>query len=78
MYRLRAYWVDAYLKDIFWAGMTTGQSAESINSFFDGFVNANAKLVEFQNYDGHRQLYHIGGQTQLVLCLHSQNHQRRN
>ena len=27
--------------------MTTSQRSESINSFFDGFVNANTKLVEF-------------------------------
>ena len=47
MYRLRRHWVNAYLKDIFCAGMTTSQRSESINSCFDGFVNANTKLVEF-------------------------------
>ncbi|XP_020268731.1 protein FAR1-RELATED SEQUENCE 5-like [Asparagus officinalis] len=47
MYKLREHWVDAYLKDCFWAGMTTSQRSESINSFFDGFVNANTNLVEF-------------------------------
>ena len=32
--------------------MTTSQTSESINSFFDGFVNANTKLVEFvHQYD---------------------------
>ena len=32
--------------------MTTSQRSESINSFFDGFVNANTKLVEFvHQYD---------------------------
>ena len=52
MYRLRTYWVDAYMKDIFWAGMTSSQRSERINSFFDEFVNANTKLVEFINkYD---------------------------
>ena len=52
MYRLRGYWVNAYLKDTFCAGMTTSQRFDSINSFFDGFVNANTKLVEFvHQYD---------------------------
>jgi len=32
--------------------MTIGQMSESINSFFDGFLNANTKLVEFvHQYD---------------------------
>ena len=47
MYRLHEYWVNAYLKDIFYAGMITNQRSESINSFFDIFVNENTKLVEF-------------------------------
>jgi len=47
MYRLRGHWVNAYLKDIFCAGMTTSQRSESINFFFDGFVNVNIKLFEF-------------------------------
>ena len=47
MYILRGYWVNTYLKDIFCAGMTISQRFKSINSFFDGFVNANTKLVEF-------------------------------
>jgi len=53
IHRLRGYWVNAYLKDIFCAGMITSQRSESIKFFFDGFVNANTKLVEFvhQYYD---------------------------
>ena len=52
MHRLRRHWVNAYLKDVFCAGMTTSQRSESINSFFDGFVNANTKLVKFvHQYD---------------------------
>ena len=52
MYMLRGHWVNAYLKDVFCAGMTTSQRSESINSFFDGFVNAYTKLVEFvHQYD---------------------------
>ena len=52
MYRLHGHWVNAYLKDIFYAGMINSQRFESINSFFDDFVNVNTKLVEFiQQYD---------------------------
>ena len=52
MYRFRGHWVNTYLKNIFCAGMTTGQRSESINFFFDGFVNVNTKLVEFvHQYD---------------------------
>ncbi|XP_020266311.1 protein FAR1-RELATED SEQUENCE 5-like [Asparagus officinalis] len=47
MYRLRAHWVDAYLKDMFWAGMTTSQRSESINAFSDGYVNTKTRLVDF-------------------------------
>ncbi|XP_020250195.1 protein FAR1-RELATED SEQUENCE 5-like [Asparagus officinalis] len=47
MYRLHAHWVDAYLKDIFWVGMTTSQRSESINAFFDGYVNTKTRLVDF-------------------------------
>ena len=34
MYRLHTHWVNAYLKDTFYAGMTNSQRSESINSFF--------------------------------------------
>ena len=52
IYKLHTHWVDAYLNDIFCAEMTTSQRSESINSFFNGFVNANTKLVEFvHQYD---------------------------
>ena len=40
MYRLREHWVNAYLKDIFWAGMPSSQRSESTSAFFDGFVNS--------------------------------------
>ena len=52
MHRLHGHWVNAYLKDVFCARIITSQRSESINSFFDGFVNANTKLVEFvHQYD---------------------------
>src|SRR5436190_18737432 len=52
MYRDREHWVDAYLKNTFWAGMTTTQRSESINAFFDGYVNSKTNLIDFVNqYD---------------------------
>lgn len=40
-------WVPAYMKDLFWAGMRTTQRVESINSFFDQFINRHTRLCEF-------------------------------
>nr|XP_043615944.1 protein FAR1-RELATED SEQUENCE 5-like [Erigeron canadensis] len=47
MYKLRNFWVEAFFKDIFLAGMTTSQRSESIHSYFDGYVNSNTMLNEF-------------------------------
>ncbi|KAL4585149.1 hypothetical protein LXL04_009764 [Taraxacum kok-saghyz] len=47
MYTQRKHWVTTYLKDIFWAGMTTSGRSESIHSFFDEFVNSRTMLNEF-------------------------------
>ncbi|XP_039140569.1 protein FAR1-RELATED SEQUENCE 5-like [Dioscorea cayenensis subsp. rotundata] len=52
MYEIRSKWVSLYWQDTFTAGMTTTQRSESINSFFDGFVNAQTPLDEFvMQYD---------------------------
>ncbi|GAV76452.1 hypothetical protein CFOL_v3_19926, partial [Cephalotus follicularis] len=47
MWDLLLHWVPAFLKDTFVAGMTSSGRSESINSFFDGFVNSNTHLPEF-------------------------------
>ena len=47
MYKERHMWVPAFLKHYFLAGMKTTQRVESINSFFDGYVNENTRLYEF-------------------------------
>ncbi|XP_061343800.1 protein FAR1-RELATED SEQUENCE 5-like [Gastrolobium bilobum] len=47
MYTSRHHWAKAYLKDTFFAGMTTSGRSESINSFFDGYVNSNTMLNDF-------------------------------
>ncbi|KAG6718591.1 hypothetical protein I3842_04G159400 [Carya illinoinensis] len=47
LYEERSYWVPVYLKDVFWAGMSTTQRSESMNAFFDGYVHSGTTLKEF-------------------------------
>ncbi|XP_059460602.1 protein FAR1-RELATED SEQUENCE 5-like isoform X2 [Corylus avellana] len=52
LYSERTFWVPAYLKDVFWANMTTTQQSESMNTFFDGYVHSLTTLKEFvDQYD---------------------------
>ncbi|XP_077219068.1 protein FAR1-RELATED SEQUENCE 5-like [Tasmannia lanceolata] len=52
MWDVRTHWVPAYFRDTFTAGMTSSARSESINSFFDGYVNQNTSLKEFvEQYD---------------------------
>ncbi|XP_056687561.1 protein FAR1-RELATED SEQUENCE 6-like [Spinacia oleracea] len=47
MFKDRKMWVPAFLNNYFWAGMKTTQRVESINSFFDGFLERGTKFFEF-------------------------------
>ncbi|KAL6581423.1 hypothetical protein OROMI_007346 [Orobanche minor] len=47
MYELRSHWVKVYMKETFFAGMTTSGRSESIHAFFDGYVNSNTMLSDF-------------------------------
>ncbi|GFY96076.1 hypothetical protein Acr_11g0003820 [Actinidia rufa] len=52
LYEERHRWVPAFVKDTFWAGMSTTQRSESMNAFFDGYVHSNTSLKEFvEQYD---------------------------
>ncbi|KAL6602904.1 hypothetical protein ACP70R_043265 [Stipagrostis hirtigluma subsp. patula] len=52
LYDNRHLWVPAYVKDTFWAGMSSTQRSESVNAFFDGYVNARTTLKQFvEQYD---------------------------
>ncbi|CAL5384969.1 unnamed protein product [Camellia sinensis] len=47
LYDERHRWVPVYVKDMFWAGMSTMEQSESMNVFFDGYVNSKTTLKQF-------------------------------
>ena len=47
LYDERYRWVPAFLKDTFWAGMSTTQRSESMHAFFDGYINSKTTLKQF-------------------------------
>jgi hypothetical protein len=52
LYDERYHWVPAYVKNTFWAGMSTTQRSESTNAFFDGYVGPKTTLKQFvDQYD---------------------------
>ncbi|XP_020246346.1 protein FAR1-RELATED SEQUENCE 5-like [Asparagus officinalis] len=58
VYKCREHWVPCYLKDTFFAGMRSSQRSESINAFFDGYVNSQTQLHEFvTQYEKATQLH---------------------
>ncbi|XP_042954662.1 protein FAR1-RELATED SEQUENCE 5-like [Carya illinoinensis] len=52
LYADRHYWVPAYVKNTFWAGMSTTQRSEGMNAFFDDYVHSRTTLKQFvDQYD---------------------------
>ncbi|KAK0581459.1 hypothetical protein LWI29_014019 [Acer saccharum] len=47
LYNERQRWVPAFVKDVFWVGMSTTQRSEGINAFFDGYVNSKTTFKQF-------------------------------
>ncbi|KAH9795178.1 protein FAR1-RELATED SEQUENCE [Citrus sinensis] len=47
LYEERNRWVPAFVKTTFWAGMSITQRSESMNAFFDGYVNSKTTLKQF-------------------------------
>ncbi|KAK7282384.1 hypothetical protein RIF29_11092 [Crotalaria pallida] len=47
LYNIRESWIPIYNISTFFAGMNTTQRSESINAFFNSFVNARTTLQEF-------------------------------
>lgn len=44
MYNTRQQWVPVYLRGTFFGEMSITQSSDSINSFFDGYINASTNV----------------------------------
>eukprot|EP00268_Persea_americana_P060800 TRINITY_DN7621_c0_g1_i17.p1 TRINITY_DN7621_c0_g1~~TRINITY_DN7621_c0_g1_i17.p1 ORF type:complete len:688 (+),score=91.08 TRINITY_DN7621_c0_g1_i17:321-2384(+) len=52
LYDERSRWVPAFVKDIFWAGMSTTERSESMRAFFDGYIKSKTTLKQFvEQYD---------------------------
>lgn len=47
LYSDRRQWVPVYLRDTFFAEMSSTQRSDSINSYFDGYINASTNLSQF-------------------------------
>ncbi|KAB1209865.1 Protein FAR1-RELATED SEQUENCE 5 [Morella rubra] len=47
IYSARKQWVPVYLRDTFFAEMSITQRSDSMNSYFDGYVNASTNLNQF-------------------------------
>ncbi|XP_052193568.1 protein FAR1-RELATED SEQUENCE 5 isoform X1 [Diospyros lotus] len=47
IYSARRQWVPVYLRDTFFAEMSITQRSDSMNSYFDGYVNASTNLNQF-------------------------------
>ncbi|XP_020088291.1 protein FAR1-RELATED SEQUENCE 6-like [Ananas comosus] len=48
----RKKWVPAYIKDTFWAGLSTIQRSERLDAFFDGYITPETTIKMFvEQYD---------------------------
>ena len=47
LFRERGQWVPYFLRTSFWAEMSTTQRSESMNAFFNGYVNSKTSLKLF-------------------------------
>ncbi|XP_042983323.1 protein FAR-RED IMPAIRED RESPONSE 1-like [Carya illinoinensis] len=65
------HWVPVYLKNTFWAGMSTTQRSESMNAFFDGYVHSGTTLKEF--IDQFNNVLRKKVENELAVDFHSFN-----
>lgn len=47
IYSARCQWVPVYLRNTFFAEMSITQRSDSMNSYFDGYINASTNLNQF-------------------------------
>ncbi|CAG8772991.1 16358_t:CDS:2, partial [Cetraspora pellucida] len=74
--RWRERWASAYLKDYFFADMSSKQKGESMNSFLKGFVDCKTRLTEFLAAFKHALYFreeaeHISAYKELVYPIPS-------
>ncbi|KAF5470654.1 hypothetical protein F2P56_011153 [Juglans regia] len=52
LYSNRHFWVPAYVRDTFWAEMSTTQRSEGMHAFFNDYINSKTTLKQFvDQYD---------------------------
>ncbi|KAJ3682653.1 hypothetical protein LUZ60_015226 [Juncus effusus] len=52
LFEERDKWVPAYIKDTFWAGISTVRRSERLEAFFDGYITPETTLKNFiEQYD---------------------------
>ncbi|KAL7220338.1 hypothetical protein ACSBR2_013257 [Camellia fascicularis] len=69
----RHQWVPAFVKDIFWAGMSTTQRSESMHVFFDGYINSKTTLKQFvEQYENALAKKEVVGQLHCNSSLYTQ------
>ncbi|XP_077238252.1 protein FAR1-RELATED SEQUENCE 5-like [Tasmannia lanceolata] len=72
LYNARQKWVPVYLRATFFAQIYTTQQNGSINSFFDGYVNANTTLQELvTQYERALDRLHAKELEEDVLTMHT-------
>ncbi|KAL6531989.1 hypothetical protein OROGR_010686 [Orobanche gracilis] len=72
LYSHRHFWALAYLKEYFFAGMTTTGRSESINSYIKKFLDVKTSLVDFVNQVG--VAVNIRNQAGEVARMHQKYH----
>ena len=71
LYEDRERWAPVYSKDTFFAGLSTFQQGESMNSFFNGYVHEQTSLKEF--FDMYEFILQKGYQKEAVDDLESRD-----
>ena len=57
LYGEKNRWVPCFVKNSFWAEISTTQCSESMNTFFDGYVNSKTTLKQFvEKYEKETEL----------------------
>ncbi|KAK3002845.1 hypothetical protein RJ639_018247 [Escallonia herrerae] len=70
MYKICQHWAKVYLKDTFFAGMTTSGQSESIHSYFDGLItNVEGDSAQIDDEDGEDKTQQPGNIIKVVVVV---------